>query len=79
MDNLNLVSTQDLITELENRHDNIVVVGMKNLGKGNYFTINRYKGDKHYCVAMCEKIKIRLVGEIIRYENPTPIENIKDF
>jgi hypothetical protein len=56
--NLSTVSSNDLIQELVNRHDSIIISGIKlQDNKGNYLSLRRFNGNRLHCLGMLEVMK----------------------
>lgn len=66
--NLELVSTDDLVSEILKRHDHGAFVGMRTLSGeegqiGQLQIVRRWKGNSHCCAGLCDDIKQDILGD----------------
>lgn len=65
MDNLGLVSTNDLIEELSKRQDNIVIIGDKILDDGRGELLKHVKGDPITCLGLLAVMTPEIMPDIL--------------
>ena len=56
MNELSLISTDDLIAELLNRHDHAIFMGLKNPRQDEVTTVRRWKGNSITCSGLCNSL-----------------------
>ena len=76
MNDVSLIPTDDLITELLNRHDHAVFMGMKIFEQatkekgGNVVNVRRWYGNSYTCCGLCDSLKRTILNEYDSLEKP---------
>lgn len=79
LNSLQLVSTEDLLTELQSRHDAIIFSSIRFTKlNGDYVVVRKNSGNRMVCLGLLETLKQKISFEELSSQNIIPYEKKDD-